>query len=280
VGAGLVLVAAAAGLAVSAGDDTTDTPTPATTAPGPTVRTTDVPERPTTGSATTGTAVPGTTATTTAGSPASPTPTAPSGTVASVALEPFLAAASTMDGQLRDAARAINAAGPPWGVVGDDVAGLVRAAAPGPVADAIPAGLPPDLLRPVVLVYSDLMSRRSAMSGFTLTSDAIDDALALEELGNGHEAAQAFDDDLAAVRRTAAGTTFTVAPGDSRAAAEVLLLVQYADKANGGCDSRGGVRLTELPAITWQGPDRGTIGGIGFTATLASGRWTVQIAAC
>lgn len=201
-------------------------------------------------------------------------------------LAPFLSAAATMDEQLHAAADAINGAGPPWEAVTETVAGTVRAADPALVAATIPAGLPDDLLQAVILVYSDLASRRAAMQSFAYAGTLYDteDAL-LTGLGNGHAAATRFDSDLAAARSLAASTPpVTVAPRDSREAAEVLLLVQYVDKANAGCDSRGGAVVTELPAITWESDSGGTIGTppvlVDFEATLGPDGYRVEILVC
>jgi hypothetical protein len=202
------------------------------------------------------------------------------------ALAPFLSAAATMDGQLHAAAEAINGAGPPWDAVTDEVAGAVEAADPAVVAATIPAGLRHDLLGAVVLVYSDLASRRAAMQSFAHAGTVDEPAnVLLAELGNGHEAATRFESDLAAARSLAESTPpVVVAAPDSRAAAELLLLVQYVDKANVGCDSRGGGVVTELPTITWTGDSGGTIGRpsmtIEFQATLGPDGYHVEIMAC
>lgn len=266
------VVVAASVVALTIGDDdevTTTAPTPATTeAASPTTP-------PTTGPATTAT-----------------TPVQPS---AADALAPFFSAAATLDAQLKDAATAINSTGPPWTAVSQDVADAVRAAALEPVAQAIPAGLPRELLQSVILVYSDLTSRRYAMQSFWSAGEfpyqPIDP---LAELANGHAAAVRFDDDLAALRALAASTPpVTVRPPDSRDAAEVLLLVEYVNLANGGCDSRGGAVFTELPTIQWvtivvpdatpEGSSQwdGRVGGIEFRADLGpDGTWDVMLSAC
>lgn len=106
----------------------------------------------------------------------------------------------------------------------------------------------------MALVYSDLMSRRSAMGGFarahTVTAE---DGDLLDQLGNGHAAAERFAGDLASARSAAAAVpSFTPASPGSRAAAETLLLVDYVNGANAGCDSRGGFVVTQLPPITWR----------------------------
>lgn len=224
-----------------------------------------------------------TTATSVAPTTATPAPTSGSRASAADALEPFFTAAATMDDQLRAAATAINGEGPPWTAVSPEVADAVGAAELLPVARAIPAGLPPDLLRGTVLVFSDLTSRRFAMASFEHAGDfpyqPID---LLGELANGHAAAGRFDDDVAALRSLATSTPpITVQPPDSRAAAEVTLLVAYVGIANGGCDSRGGVVITEPPVITWASERTGTIGGIGFTVEpVSGGTWHAQLDAC
>jgi hypothetical protein len=168
------------------------------------------------------------------------------------------------------------------------LAGTVRAAELAPVAEAIPAGLPHDLLQSVILAYSDLSSRRAAMQSFAYARAAGETVHGdlLAELGNGHAAAERFDTDLASARSLAASQPpVPVAAPDSRAAAELLLLLDYVHKANAGCDSRGGAVVTQLPPIVWESDAGGTIGsGLGaieFEATLGpDGHWAAYIIAC
>lgn len=234
---------------------------------------------------------PTTTGQATATSTATPTTSRPS---AVEGLAAFLSAAASLDEQLHDAAAAINAAGPPWAGVGPEVVRLVTTADLAPVARAIPPGLPHDLQQSVILVYSDLSSRRHALTSFESTPlapphDSTEGLL--RELGKGHAAAARFDADLAATRALAAQTPpITAVPKDSRLVAEVLLRVQYVDIGNGGCDSRGGLVVTELPeigwgAVAWNPDGDGTIGrgdaAIDFTADLRpDGTWDVQVMAC
>ena len=221
-----------------------------------------------------------TTPTTTTTSFAQPTVTA--------ALAPFFTAATTLDRQLHAAAAAINRAGPPWPTVSDAVATAVRAADLAPVATSMPAGLPPGLLRSVVLVYSDLASRRYALADFSVPGTVDPHAFPnsddmLHHLGNGHAAAARFADDLAATRALADATPAVPAlPASSREAAEVQLHARYVEGINGGCDSRGGHIMTELPRIVWNGkPGNGTIAGVPFTADLRTdGTWHVRLIAC
>ena len=94
-----------------------------------------------------------------------PKKTAP-GDSALAALTPFLSGAARLDRQPGTAAAAINAAGPPLTDNSADTARKVQAAALEPVARLIPPSLPHDLLQSVVLVYSELSSRRHAMQSF------------------------------------------------------------------------------------------------------------------
>jgi hypothetical protein len=210
-------------------------------------------------------------------------------------LTPFLAAAETLDAQLRAAATAINAGGPPWTGVSQEMADAVQAAALEPVAETIPPGLPDDLLQSVILVYSDLSSRRHAIESFSSAPDLPHQPIdLLAEVANGHAAAARFDDDVAALRSRAESTPpVTIGRSDSREAAETLLLVRFVELANGGCDSRGGSVFPELPSLDWissaapDAPDIGVpdwdghVGGIEFSADLGpDGTWEITIWAC
>jgi len=224
-----------------------------------------------------------------------PTQPAPS---AADSLDPFFAAASRLDQQLQTAAAAINATGPPWEQISADVAGKVRAADLGPVSSVLPAGLPHDLQQSVILVLSDLTSRRMAMESFASAgpvfpndSDAAHATTAqlLDELHNGHAAAIRFDGDLAAARALAAASApVAPVPRQSRLTAEVLVLVEYVRVANGGCDVRGGAVFTTLPEVTWRSvphlPEaEGTVGphGVEFNADLRpNGTWDVYLFVC
>lgn len=212
-------------------------------------------------------------------------------------LEPFFAAAATLDQQLQTAAAAVNATGPPWEQITAEVADKVRAADLEPVAGAIPAGLPYDLQEAVVLVLSDLASRRMAMESFTVVGPVMPDDVntdqsnekLLADLRNGHAAAVRFDGDLAAARALAAGTPpVAPVPERSRLTAETLVLVEYVRVANAGCNARGGAVFTELPEVVWRSvPDlpeaEGTVGpeGTAFNADLRpDGTWEVYLFVC
>ncbi|TDU88204.1 hypothetical protein EV138_1746 [Kribbella voronezhensis] len=227
----------------------------------------------------------------------STTPSTPSERASALrALTPFLTAAAKLDRQLQEAAAAINGAGPPWTTITPAVAAKVRAADLKPVARRIPAGLPPSLQQAVVLVYSDLSSRRHAISSFEivgpfqppLSAGETPTQVGLQQIRNGHAAAVRFDGDLAAARSLAAATpSIGKYPASSRKHAEVLLLVRYAELANGGCDTHGGAVLTRLPVIKWlEVPSvgtywttNGTINGLEFTAKF-TGSWHIELLAC
>lgn len=225
------------------------------------------------------------TTTTTTTTTSVPTPNQPT---AATALAPFFAAATTLDQRLHTAASAINRSGPPWPMVSAAVAKAVRAADLAPVATSLPAGLSTGLLRSVVLVYSDLASRRYAMADFSVagtvdprTYPNSDDMR--HNVGNGHAAAARFADDLATARALADATPAPPAlPATSREAAEAQLYARYVEGINGGCDTRGGHVMTELPEIVWNGkPGTGTIAGVSFTAEPGTdGTWHVRLIAC
>jgi hypothetical protein len=207
---------------------------------------------------------------------------------------PFLTAARTLDGQLHTAATAINGSGPPWRTVPESVKNAVEAAALAPMERALPAGMPEPLVKPAILVLSDLVSRRGAMKGFTV------DYLAGAELGdheqqsflqglaNGAVAAAHFSGDLAALETAArSAPAFTPAAPDSRSAAELAVIARDVELDNFGCDTSGGSRMTSLPTIVWQpvemsggGRGDGTVDTIAFSATWTNGAWSVVLDAC
>ena len=113
-----------------------------------------------------------------AGTPSSPAPATPSPTLtpaptrsttpgASEAdqLAGFFAAAEAADGQLKHAATLVNeGVGKKSLNFSPEALAAVKALDMSPVARAIPAGLPPELLRRVLLTYSDLVSRTLALA--------------------------------------------------------------------------------------------------------------------
>jgi len=161
-------------------------------------------------------------------------------------------------------------------------------------ARAIPGGMPAELLRQVLLVYSDLVSRSRSLTAVLryaspLPTGGQEAKEVLRCLGFGAPAAARFDADLASARALAQATPpVTVAPPDSRPAAEVAVRVSLIDGANSGCASCGGAVFTSLSTVIWQpknepgvGHSDGTINGIRFRADCQAGRgWDVMIWAC
>lgn len=224
-------------------------------------------------------------------------PTQPHASAASQ-LAGFLAAAGLADAQLRHAAALVNEGiGASSMSFSPATLAAVKALDPAPVARAIPAGLPPELLRRVVLAYSDLESRTASLRGILqsgyasgrLPISSQDGSYIQRCLGNGAPAAARFAADLAAVRSLAEATPpVTVAAPDSRAAAEVAVQITFINVGNSGCDSCGGGVLTTLPRIVWQRQyepegrySDGTVNGLRFNASYHPGTgWQVQLWAC
>ncbi len=232
--------------------------------------------------------------TTTAPTTAAPTTTAPTttrpGPSAYDQLAAFVGAARHVDARLSEAAVLINGAGPAWtSPVPSPVSAAVEAADPRPAAAAIPAGLPVELLRRTILVYSDLASRWYAMRWFgTEGFPYAEPAAAMQEellraLANGAPAAARFASDLdGLVAAARSSPPVAIAAPTSRAAADLLLLVQFTNGVNGGCASTGGAVVATLPDIVWAAHDgvSGTIAGVDFDAHVADGTWQVTIHAC
>jgi len=117
-------------------------------------------------------------------------------------LGPFFPAA-TVDARLRHAAVAVNGRVTGTAVSLDQTTtDAVTAADPAVAKAELPAGLPPDLERAVLVVYNDLVSRHSAFRG-VLRNDA---QYAIDCRRNGAAPAVCFDADadVAAARRLAA----------------------------------------------------------------------------
>ena len=228
--------------------------------------------------------------------PRATTPLAPS---AAGQLAAFIAAAGRADSQLRHAAVLVNAdIGATSMRFMPATLAAVRALGSAPVARAIPAGLPAELLRETLVVYGDLSSRAAAFGGVRLDGypgrdlpiggqEAKD---VLRGLHNGGPAAARFGGDLAAVRSLAQQTPpLTVAAPDSRAAAELALRLYSIDLRNNCSEEFGGYAPTQFEKVFWTpASDRhshhyeGTIGSGGrFQAdyTAAHG-WQININAC
>lgn len=249
-------------------------------------------------------------------SPASaPTsPTAPPSTSAQRDLAAFVDAAAELDRRLRATASLVNAGIHADAVVVDGpTAAAVQGLTLTAVASAVPAGLPPELMRPVLTTYSDLASRAQAMSSFrvadrTYSRVAPEGAAGPAEgeqmvacLANGTVAAQRFAADLAAVV-TAARSTPPVPAVDAASLARAELQVRLAEigSRNGGCGACGGYVATRLSTIQWDdaatsaatrtgtilpeasaGPGAADPDGVSFTAVYSPGTgWTVMLNAC
>ena len=244
---------------------------------------------------TTTTTVPQTTGTTQTTVP-STTVTAPERTAADD-LGEFFSAAELLDQHLKTAAAGINrsiAAGDPNvdQATADTLSAAVSAVTE--VEDAVPAGSEPELLRAVLLVESDLVSRTFAMRS-ALKPDALIGIGWSETEGclqNGAEAAARYPDDLAALRSLAdASAAVAVAAPDSRAAEGLAVRLGWINLLNTGCDGCGGQVATDLHHVTVYdtptfspqaaGPVDGLVDEVGFWASFdADAGWHIQFNAC
>jgi len=278
---GLAVLAVAVGLAAGCGSTTTpgasSTPNSRAATSTPGAGTTPAPPRP---------------------APASTSTTAPTAPSAAPQLAAFFAAAQHADSQLNHAASLVN---------GDIEATSMRftpatiAAVRGielaPVASALPAGLPTEMLREVLVVYGDLASRTDALngvqvygsSGRQLPIGGPEAQSVLHGLRNGAPAGARFNGDLTAARTLAQQTPpVTVAAPDSRAALELALRLQSISLRNSCSEEFGGYAPTSLETIVWQPSTdqhsshyEGLVGGVRFSAdyTVQHG-WTIIIYAC
>lgn len=213
-------------------------------------------------------------------------------------LGPFLEAARSLDADLRSVALLVSSSVTESDVVvSESTADAVRGLDLAAVASTIPAGLPEDLLQPVLAVYSDLVSRTWAMTGFQTagtyarTPGADDDSegdAMVECLTNGSAAARQLEGDVAAVETAAAGAepVEDVAPTSSRAATLAARIAEV-NLRNSGCAGCGGYVPTALSPVVWDDASEvsitrtGLVDGVAFTATYdpAAG-WAVEINAC
>jgi len=210
----------------------------------------------------------------------------------------FFAVAEHTDSQLRHAAALIN------GDIGATsmrftpaTIAAVRGIELAPAASALPAGLPTEMLRGVLVVYGDLASRTDSYNGVQMYGSSgrelpIGDPEAqsvLRGLRNGAPAAARFNGDLAAARALARQTPqVTIAAPYSRAALELALRLQSIRIRNSCSEEFGGYAPASLETIIWQPrTDQhsshydGLVGGIRFTAdyTVQHG-WKISIYAC
>lgn len=222
----------------------------------------------------------------------SETPGQRAGTAAD-ALVPFFAAVDEIDGRLGVAAAAINAGmSDEYATFDRQTIDTVDAAAPWPAAHAIPAGLDPATEQAVLLVYSDLASRFGSLRG----GDCLEvgtvprSSLNADCFARGHVAKVRMPGDVDAARAVAESSAFVAMSPDSQAAAEVLLRVEYINKANMGCGTMGGYIATEPIPVEWSGepsgdptlpPTDGNVNGVLFRASYADpAGWTVELLAC
>ncbi len=237
----------------------------------------------------------------------SPTGTATATASAEGALVKFIDAARAVDSRLRYAADLINGAIRSDTIVVDArTVAAVKATDASAVAAAIPAGMPPKLMLPVLIVYSDLVSRSASMRHFdhaetyprlpSADQGPSQYSFLLRDLANGSPAAHRFAADLAAVVKSARSTPPLMAVGPtSLASAEVAVRREFIRKSNAGCDIAGGHVATTLASIIWDdaAPTATTRTGfiadkfapagegVKFTATYARGDgWTADIWAC
>ena len=225
---------------------------------------------------------------------------------ASDSLARYFDAAQAVDRDLAKAAALINKnfhPDPSKPLIPDKAtAQAVEAADPDRAAKELPAGLPAKLLQAVLVVHSELVSRRAALNGIWEGG--------AECFRNGAPAAARFPDDLAAARNLAAALASSeVAAPDSPAAAELAVRLREIDARNLGCGSCGGAiirRSSLLPQIRWgagvpwgmgpRGPRTNQYGGpvydggrieypdrgyIQFNAEYTEGSgWKVELNAC
>lgn len=211
-------------------------------------------------------------------------------------LSAFSVAAGLADGRLQHAAALVN------GDIGATsmrfkpaTVAAVREVDIAPVARTIPAGLPAELLRRVLVVYGDLASRSAAFggvrvigsSGRTLPMDSQDATDVLRGLRNGAPAAASFDADLAAVHALARQMPpVAIASPHSRAAAELALRLNSIALRNFCSYEFGGWVPESLEPIVWKPSHHpahyeGTISGIEFEADYTVGHgWQIGIHAC
>jgi hypothetical protein len=242
---------------------------------------------PATPSSSTATAPPAATSPSTTPSPTQSTPAGPS---AADQLAGFFSAAGALDSQLRHAAALVNeGVGPTSMAFPVSTLATVGLLSTTEVARAIPAGLPAELLRQTLLVYSGLESRTTSLRAVPMYSEEYplklssgDGEYVYRCLGNSGPAAARFSADLAGLRAAAlAAPPVTPAAPDSRAAAELALRIQSINLHNSGCGGCGGFVATTLAPVVWTSQSGGTIHGIRFQVSYhAATGWQAVIWAC
>ena len=212
---------------------------------------------------------------------------------AAEALAPFFTAVTDIDARLQTAAAAVNAGiGDEQVTVDQATVDLVDAAAPWPAAEAVPAGLDPATEQAVLLVYSDLVSRWGALRG----GDCLQvgtvprNSLNADCFVRGHEAKVRMPGDVEAARAAAASSVIGTPDPGSPEAAEVLLRIEYINKANLGCGTMGGYIATDPVLVEWAGepsgdptlpPTDGKVNGVRFRAAFdETAGWSIELLAC
>jgi hypothetical protein len=199
-------------------------------------------------------------------------------------LETFFTAAEALDAQISAAATAFNGSfDAAAGTVGSDAVDAITALTAGDVAALIPPGLDLDVETAVLAVYADLESRIAALDGgvryLNLSGDAESDVeFTLLCLGYGSDSNARFDGDLAAAKAAAAAATPPTAAADSEAAGILAVRIETIFSMNWGCDSCGGVVLTDPIPVDWEGNT--VMDSVGFEATFDGGGWEILIYAC
>ncbi len=224
-------------------------------------------------------------------------PPAPPRASAADQLAGFFAAAQVADGQLRHAAVLVNqGVGKKSLDFSPEALTAVKALDMSLVARAIPVGLPPELLRRTLLVYSDLEARTVALariyefrSEYPMPLSEFNGKYLYRCMGNGATPAARFNGDLAAARALAGQSSPVTPPApDSRAGAELALRVHEINLRNSGCMECGGYVFTTLSSIVWEpenepviGHSDGYINGIRFRVDYHAGHgWSATIWAC
>jgi hypothetical protein len=218
-------------------------------------------------------------------SPASPEPTSvPFVATAADQLAGYFAGAARVDARLREVARVVNRSVTVDGASFDAATVAALAAAdPAAIAGILPAGMPPDLLRAVLLVHSDLLSRHAAFRWVEAGQLPPQQVQQLVEcLPNGGPAARRFAGDLTAARALAASTPEVPGtPASSRAAGELAVRLASLHLGSTGCGACGqGGAAETLPTLVWDTGTTGRIGETGFTARPSGASWDVAFDVC
>lgn len=263
--------------ATACSDSGTTTLAPEPAATTPTETTSSV--APSTEAPTTTTLAPTTTTTTTL--PPTTTTEAPT---AADDLAPFFAAAEELDAQIAAAADEFNAGfDPDAGTIDPAAVDAIAELSTERIGGLIPAGMDLDLETALLVVYTDLQSRISALQGgaervYVSPDGTVDVEDSLFCLGLGSESKARFDGDLVAARTLAdrSSPQAAVAP-DSLEAGALALRLQVIGLFNYGCDSCGGAVLEEAIPVDWEAQ---TVAGAGFEAEFDGTEWQITINAC